>query len=298
MEGRQRIGDGLGVSIRALPAEGDSAAAEAEPAIRMFQSAPSLRRATAARAEAGGGSGVSIRALPAEGDSARRAPPASRWRFNPRPPCGGRRCCGSRKNCRRWFQSAPSLRRATWVRVWVRMNRMFQSAPSLRRATCSVLASSSRCPFQSAPSLRRATPRSRGWGPRSGFNPRPPCGGRHVGFNVLLYFNCFNPRPPCGGRPKHAVATPAANQFQSAPSLRRATRRGLMGWASIPCFNPRPPCGGRRVRVSEPVVIPPVSIRALPAEGDGCLRRRLRRHRRFNPRPPCGGRLEDSDAAD
>ena len=37
-------------------------------------------------------------------------------------------------------------------------------------------------------------------GTERNFNPRPPCGGRHIGGCAVVRGFHFNPRPPCGGR--------------------------------------------------------------------------------------------------
>ena len=81
---------------------------------------------------------------------------------------------------------------------------------------------------------------------RSDFNPRPPCGGRPGLFGRYHDIAYFNPRPPCGGRqgPGHGDSAVShisirallaegdyctdnalyeVGEFQSAPSLRRAT---------------------------------------------------------------------------
>ena len=84
-----------------------------------------------------------------------------------------------------------------------------------------------RCPvsrFQSTPSLRRATCSV------SMFH-----GIKRVSIHALLAESDdketafvmnnhgFNPRPPCGERPKSTPEAPPDMQFQSTPSLRRAT---------------------------------------------------------------------------
>ena len=148
--------------------------------------------------------------------------------------------------------------------------------------------------------------------PFCNFNPRPPCGGRHVEgarkittplfqptpslrratcrrYKRLTLGVDFNPRPPCGGRHNH-----------------RGSR-----WCAAD-FNPRPPCGGRQISRGNPGVgrlfqptpslrratmgstpafrMNMISTHALLAEGDPCRENPGRRLRYFNPRPPCGGR--------
>ena len=270
----REVGDdplAVAVSIRALPAEGDRLWSPRLSCGSRFQSAPSLRRATRPRrSRSGATNGFNPRppcgGRPAQGGQTYVRP----IRFNPRPPCGGRRTPIAPLMMRSLFQSAPSLRRATpgrcrGRRCPTRFNPRppcggrpqsmddgdgayrFQSAPSLRRATLNApqvpptvtvsiralpaegdhaawARAASRVGFQSAPSLRRATISSR---------------------LRTTRFCCFNPRPPCGGRPMITARCAARGWFQSAPSLRRATHLELP----------------LRRRL-------PVSIRALPAEGD------------------------------
>ena len=78
----------------------------------------------------------------------------------------------------------------------------------------------------------------------------------------------FNPRPPWGGRLSVNDRLPEDEQFQSTPSVGRATLRAEQGGRQAPRhFNPRPPWGGRRRGMSTAL---------------WC--------RYFNPRPPWGGR--------
>ena len=147
------------------------------------------------------------------------------WNFNPRPPCGGRRCISAYCN----WEAEISIHApraggdTTEIDIAVRAM-LFQSTPPVRGAT------------RRSPCFRRTygisihAPRAGGdaWAaymakfeiisihaPRAGgdlrrnlllhegaqdFNPRPPCGGRHAP-RLLTGCHChFNPRPPCGGR--------------------------------------------------------------------------------------------------
>ncbi len=122
----------------------------------------------------------------------------------------------------------------------------------------------------------------------------------------------FNPRPPCGGR--HIAARPpeSMQKFQSTSSVWRTTggsrwRQSMIGisihvlrveddhhMARVPPlflhFNPRPPCGGRPdARIGGKIVHTFQSTSSVwrttrcilpPKGGTG----------NFNPRPPCGGR--------
>ena len=290
--------------------------------IYKFQSAPSLRRATARVALFALQICISIRALLAEGDDdglpvtdltliSIRALLAEGDNYS--------LCCASLS---RGFQSAPSLRRATRLKRLLILPIAFQSAPSLRRATDypvdaavlmrisirALLAEGDCCrseggvsngKFQSAPSLRRATAEVRR--------------GRHedaISIRALLAEGDVTAPDYRGNR----------NRFQSAPSLRRATsraalihpelihfnprppcggRRACRPWLRPRCadFNPRPPCGGRQPAEPEPEPEIPISIRALLAEGDPKSGTYWMKCLNFNPRPPCGGRREHGEVS-
>ena len=61
---------------------------------------------------------------------------------------------------------------------------------------------------------------------RSHFNPRPPCGGRLVGFKAhSLTCRNFNPRPPCGGRLFIYCRASLIVLFQSTPPVWGATAK-------------------------------------------------------------------------
>ena len=104
------------------------------------------------------------------------------------------------------------------------------------------------------------------------FNPRSPCGERHVvqGTQKTELFD-FNPRSPCGER--HAR--------QPGIGLIRSD------------FNPRSPCGERPWRGLCSTQSPTISIHAprvgsdafVGADGDSAFY--------FNPRSPCGERPHD-----
>ena len=144
------------------------------------------------------------------------------------------------------FQSTPSLRRATAIiiegplRLQVSIHALLAESDSQRHG----LRFSQRVSIHAllAESDTTANP------PRIGpirFNPRPPCGERHSAY----FFGV------------------TAMLFQSTPSLRRATNKGMAkdfvetvsihallaesdtSWCwprpTAHCFNPRPPCGER-----------------------------------------------------
>ena len=122
------------------------------------------------------------------------------------------------------------------------------------------------------------------------FNPRPPWGGRRVSAVIYRIINGisihalrgegdpeqleaalhqidFNPRPPWGGRRGAETACENLRQFQSTPSVGRAT-----------------------VRIDRLRFENKISIHALRGEGDKLRRDRQSKQSNFNPRPPWGGR--------
>ena len=61
----------------------------------------------------------------------------------------------------------------------------------------------------------------------------------------------------------------AESEFQSTPSVGRATRERQLTRRKMSHFNPRPPWGGRQISDSEALKIITISIHALRGEGDG-----------------------------
>ena len=85
----------------------------------LFQSTPSLRRATGPAMASARRLPVSIHALLAESDSHHQVIQPTTNRFNPRPPCGERPHARTCRKPSEPFQSTPSLRRATAPTVHV-----------------------------------------------------------------------------------------------------------------------------------------------------------------------------------
>ena len=125
------------------------------------------------------------------------------------------------------------------------------------------------------------------------FNPRSPCGERHIdaGFGILLQTisihaprvgsdelhralghvgNDFNPRSPCGERPTYTAVLRLWEQFQSTLPVWGATLTVSLLSPPKSHFNPRSPCGERL----------PGSASCFPLV------------EYFNPRSPCGERLD------
>ena len=150
--------------------------------------------------------------------------------------------------------------------------------------------------FLSTPSARRAT------------------AGRKSTAASSLY---FYPRPPRGGRPLGYMSLAGWDVFLSTPSARRATSSMMVGMPPSMHFYPRPPRGGRQGSSDGQKVHPRISIHALREEGDYfhvlCNKisaisiHALREEgdqpfsglsgaqADFYPRPPRGGRLCPSD---
>ena len=122
------------------------------------------------------------------------------------------------------------------------------------------------------------------------FNPRPPWGGR-LDKDMDVSINTeFQSTPSVGRATIFAILSKSITKFQSTPSVGRATPPGrgrLIFWNY---FNPRPPWGGRhkcRVRVGSLHDFNP----RPPWGGRREFVAFCRAYRYFNPRPPWGGRL-------
>ena len=149
------------------------------------------------------------------------------------------------------FQSTHSLRSATVQGC--RMPYRFCVSIHALLAECDVRKAT--CPrdnelFQSTHSLRSATSN------RDRFHR-----GQSVSIHALLAecdekricngngVTSFNPRTPCGVR--HVAGVPGAplERFQSTHSLRSATFPAIRGHSDGSSFNPRTPCGVRLYKV-------------------------------------------------
>ncbi len=144
------------------------------------------------------------------------------------------------------------------------------------------------------------------------FNPRSPCGERHLFIVYKLTYKHFNPRSPCGERLRGAV-----HSFSAYPISIHAPRVGSdIPQGSFPSkrsyFNPRSPCGERpqtlarseyphRFQSTLPVwgatlhfIHPPlvflISIHAPRVGSDKRTMQSTIRPLNFNPRSPCGER--------
>ena len=152
--------------------------------------------------------GVVFQSTPSVGraTSARMQTTKPQEYFNPRPPWGGRH-----KNYK------PNSKTT-----------IFQSTPSVGRATTSRLCRVNVVNLISIHALR-------GEGDDAA-----------IVFDSSIQAN-FNPRPPWGGRPEQIVSTEAYRpEFQSTPSVGRATDAASIYSSHSFYFNPRPPWGGRQ----------------------------------------------------
>ena len=214
--------------------------------------------------------------------------------FNPRPPWGGRlRTCPLLPCPRATFQSTPSVGRATIALTGSIQTRKYISIHALRGEgdLPKTRTSAPTIPFQSTPSVGRAT-----------LSPcKIPCrtsisihalrgeGDARRSYHGNDNYN-FNPRPPWGGRLLGFFMRTRLKIFQSTPSVGRATKRkqpnqsstdisihALRGEGDCPdwqhtdpqiYFNPRPPWGGRQDSSSGSELNIFISIHALRGEGD------------------------------
>ena len=146
------------------------------------------------------------------------------------------------------------------------------------------------------------------------FNPRTPCGVRHVALNVTAldatfqsthpmrgatrmdgsrFSRCedFNPRTPCGVRRQNGRTKPAKGLFQSTHPMRGATRVIRRGDALI-LISIHAPHAGCDCAPAAPLM--PVKAFQSTHPMRGATAQSMAWHstaRHFNPRTPCGVRL-------
>ena len=144
------------------------------------------------------------------------------------------------------------------------------------------------------------------------FNPRTPCGVRHLGqrrtdhrrpisihaplagcdtayFIAAASFLNFNPRTPCGVRPTGSFFFANTLLFQSTHPLRGATTV-ILSIARLLEFQSTHPLRGATFLVLLRVEYVAISIHAPLAGCDLHDRRALSAAGNFNPRTPCGVR--------
>ena len=104
------------------------------------------------------------------------------------------------------------------------------------------------------------------------FNPRPPWGGRPDADSIYSSHSFyFNPRPPWGGRPIACWYWMTSQQFQSTPSVGRATASPAhqKEWVTISIHALR---GEGDLTVVLAAATVSISIHALRGEGDRFFR--------------------------
>ena len=123
------------------------------------------------------------------------------------------------------------------------------------------------------------------------FNPRPPWGGRQRHKLFCSLCRNFNPRPPWGGRLLLALLAELLPLFQSTPSVGRATTmfRKSLRKPSISIHALR----GEGDEVSFHFERMSLKFQSTPSVGRATIKWQQRKslHLYFNPRPPWGGRL-------
>ena len=77
------------------------------------------------------------------------------------------------------------------------------------------------------------------------FNPRAPCGARHLKQSEIAAILNFNPRAPCGARRAMFFGRWSSLRFQSTRPMRGATGQAHPLHPLRLHFNPRAPCGAR-----------------------------------------------------
>ena len=148
------------------------------------------------------------------------------------------------------------------------------------------------------------------------FNPRTPCGVRHVAEEgssrgghisihaphagcdllidiwILSCFMYFNPRTPCGVRPCSTPRRCRASRFQSTHPMRGATET-MYSTATEAAFQSTHPMRGATPQRLGSSAAMPTFQSTHPMRGATPLSDALRLSRRhFNPRTPCGVRLD------
>ena len=190
--------------------------------------------------------------------------------FNPRAPCGARRCPA----CRTPFQSRP-----------------FQSTCPLRGTTMMTSSSSTGHGFQSTCPLRGTTVLRSHIAPASAdFNPRAPCGARPAMRSRSARRLHFNPRAPCGARRSTTAKREAVDHFNPrAPCGARLGRRKT--WQHLIRFQSTCPLRGTTPLDTGTGRTPLISIHVPLAGHDAIAGSAGAINAHFNPRAPCGARL-------
>ena len=167
---------------------------------------------------------VSIHALLAECDPLMRCSELLNSCFNPRTPCGVRRCCTSKKQKFMKFQSTHSLRSATRHAGHDPPDETFQSTHSLRSATLPSSFPFGRNRVSIHALLAECDSRKRSHADRPpGFNPRTPCGVRQSARKFPHTLERFQSTHSLRSATLTRFRRPTRTRFQSTHSLRSAT---------------------------------------------------------------------------
>ena len=144
------------------------------------------------------------------------------------------------------FQSTPSVGRATLYAVNVNGHTEFQSTPSVGRATRSAkhLLSHRRISIHALRGEGDMTTADLDSAIDISIHALRGEGDIDIMTMAIEKVN-FNPRPPWGGRLKSRYPIAHKGQFQSTPSVGRATEISRVDSYHEVYFNPRPPWGGR-----------------------------------------------------
>ena len=191
--------------------------------------------------------------------------------FNPRAPCGARRCACRPRWCSSQFQSTRPVRGATGHPLGDggELQGFNPRAPcGARPCTNGTIRLCIAVSIHAPRAGRDPTPWRTVAPVLARFNPRAPCGARRLHARKRLpHLARFNPRAPCGARPRAGRFGRESSWFQSTRPVRGATfacGAQVERWHG---FNPRAPCGAR-----------PTTLR------QDCQKTG------FNPRAPCGAR--------
>ena len=258
----------------------------------MFQPPLPLRGATTSCSTAQCGSCFNPRS-PCGERRCSPSPPRGTARFNPRSPCGERRATEKKRENLGSFQPTLPLRGATTPAPPSPEARVFQPTLPLRGATAT-----------GAPARR--------WS--SSFNPRSPCGERRSSRPSTSPSASFNPRSPCGerrwrdlhqallqrvsthaplaGSDGYSCSRPRLSSlFQPTLPLRGATGHGRRRHQEADVSTHAPLAGSDGPHLELLNVVLVVSTHAPLAGSDPRTFRCRSRQACFNPRSPCGERL-------
>ena len=199
------------------------------------------------------------------------SPPRGTARFNPRSPCGERRATEKKRENLGSFQPTLPLRGATTPAPPSPEARVFQPTLPLRGATAT-----------GAPARR--------WS--SSFNPRSPCGERRWRDLHQALLQRVSTHAPLAGSDGYSCSRPRLSSlFQPTLPLRGATGHGRRRHQEADVSTHAPLAGSDGPHLELLNVVLVVSTHAPLAGSDPRTFRCRSRQACFNPRSPCGERL-------